>query len=180
MDTKSPQDPGYHTNMAQKTEYIVAYKPDYSLKKTIGVEVSLSDIFTPEKIVEIERNCFFMDAEEEVKKISDLIAKSKEGEPKCLRDAAALAASLKGEAEMYGFPYIFKICAFLADACESRESPEIKHPLVFDLVTALASSIKKKITDGGGSEEKAILANLACLSAKPPPLKSAGQTCTTS
>lgn len=166
--------------MAQKTEYIVAYKPDYSLKKTIGVEVSLSDIFTPEKIVEIERNCFFMDAEEEVKKISDLIAKSKEGEPKCLRDAAALAASLKGEAEMYGFPYIFKMCAFLADACESRESPEIKHPLVFDLVTALASSIKKKITDGGGSEEKAILANLACLSAKPPPLKSAGQTYTTS
>jgi len=97
-----------------------------------------------------------------------------------MREAAALAASLKGEAEMYGFPYIFRICAFLADACESHETPEIKNPLILDLITALGSAIKKKITDDGGNEEKAIIANMACLSAKTRPPPNEGKSCTTS
>ncbi len=170
MDTKPPPDPGYQTEISKETSYVMAYKPDYSLKRTIGVEVALNDIFTREKIdasnkiLEIGRNCFFMDAEEEVNTIAELIAKPDES-GKSLQTAASLAAALKGEAEMYGFSHIYKVCAFLMDACESREKPDIRTPLILDLVNALTSSIKKKISDDGGKEEKAIMANLACLEA---------------
>ena len=167
MSTEIAKDPGYSTELSKDTAYVMAYRPDYSLKKSIGVEVPLSDIFTAEKIasgnriIEIGRNCFFMEAKEEIKKLLAVISPDAEVTG-ALPAVTIIAANLKGEVEMYGFSLIQKICSRMMETCnDMREKTDTKLAAIRNLTQALSFSVENKIRDDGGEAGKALLVDIS-------------------
>ncbi|MFA4993890.1 MAG: hypothetical protein WC521_01100 [Bdellovibrionales bacterium] len=153
-------------NTAGETNNPKGYEPDFALKKIIGVQVPLEDVFTPEKIaagnrvIEISRESFFASAEEEIKKLSalvDAVASSEASVP----IVATIASNIKGEVEIYGYPLIRKICAHIMETCRDEQNKAVRLALINDLTQALTYCIRNEIKDDGGKTGKALLADVS-------------------
>lgn len=142
----------------------IAYEPDRSLRDLIGQDVSLTDIFTKEKIancqkmVDEAKGSFFENSKQDVLAV---IALSKKKElqknfPEFCSRLFQPICNIKGQAELFGFSLIAQVCRYLLEYCENSNSSTMtsKDVLIVDkLVEALARAYDDKIIDAGGALE---------------------------
>lgn len=148
---------------------VYAYEPDRSLSDLVGRSTVLTDIFTKEKIaacqklVEDAKSSFFETSREDMLAIEKL-AKSKVLEKDYQEFCKQLfhpATHIKGQAEVFGFSLISKVCKYLIDYCE--ESASVQRVTARDviiigkLVEALQKAFNEKIVDTGGALEKELV-----------------------
>jgi hypothetical protein len=149
---------------------IKAYEPDFALKKLIGKDVVLAEVFTPEKIqacqklVDDASASFFTNAQGDLIKVEQAIhafAKSKKGKDVFFEDVGHAISNLKGQAEMFGFSLITKICVQIIEWCKSTQDPvDIRFSLIKELFSALQLAIHHSITDDGGEIGKTLLSDM--------------------
>lgn len=146
-----------------------AYEPDRSLRDLIGKDTVLSDIFTKEKIencqklVDEAKKSFFDTSQKDMDTITSLIAK-KEFATNYLELCNLLFQpinNIKGQAELFGYSLIARVCKYLIEYCEeSKSNKNMSAKDVFvvgKLVEALVRAFNEKIIDSGGVLEKELM-----------------------
>jgi hypothetical protein len=170
---KTPSEIDADVSIADVT---IAYEPDFALKKLIGKDVDLTDIFTPEKIeackklVEDARASFFVNAQSDLAKLEKAIrtfTKSSLKEEAFFEEISCTVRNIKGQVELFGFILINKICVQLIECCKSSSEPlSTRFSLTKELVKALKLAVHNSITDDGGETGKALLSDLQHYNAK--------------
>jgi len=148
-------------------ETVIAYEPDFALKKTIGEDVKMSEIFTPEKIAECQKiikdasASFFEAAQNDLNKLEEALKNAKiatDNGNAFFEDAGQTATNLKGQAELFGFWLINNSCLQIIACCKSPQDPvSTRMSLIKELFSALHLAIQKRIMDDGGDVGKALL-----------------------
>ena len=133
--------------------YTEAYEPENVLRKIIGNDVLLKDIFTPEKIlacqkrIDVARDDFFDKADiqlEELKNMLNLAITPFE-------EIAFIAENIRGQAKFFHFPFIASVCSHITDYSQAASQPtQTRLAIIQKLAEALQIAFKTKIRDEGG------------------------------
>src|SRR5579872_3177179 len=132
-------------------DVIYAYEPDQTLRELIGQSTLLSDIFTEEKIeacqkrVDAARISFFTASQRDMEAI-DKVAKSKALTDNCeeaCREIFQPVSNIKGQAEVFGFSLIARICRYLIEYCESNPSRKSLTARDMFIVTKLIEALRR-------------------------------------
>lgn len=151
------------------THVVYAYEPDQTLREMIGKSTQLADIFTKEKIaacqklVDDAKQSFFDTAQADMDTMSGLVknkARADNYQEFC-RQLFQLANNIKGQAEVFGFPLITRVCKYLTEYTESGASANRMTArdifIIIKLVEALHRAFQEKIVDAGGAIEKELI-----------------------
>lgn len=149
---------------------VVGYEPYSEIRKIIGDDVVLSDIFTADrilacaKLIETARETFFEITEPELSFLERIVVTpvSKEEEYDKLNAGIAMhARNIKGQAEMLGYSLIGRICGHIDAYCgTAHHAQKLKSTLLVKMVETLRLAYRRKITDEGGVIGQKILASL--------------------
>lgn len=153
-----------------QTETTLAYEPYSEIRKLIGDDVVLSEIFTEDriqacaKLISIARNTFFDITATELNMLERLAMAPVVAEDESRNFIAGIvvhAGNIKGQAEILGFTLIARICGQIAQACHvTHQRQDVKRMLITKMVETLRLAYKQKITDEGGAIGQEILAQL--------------------
>lgn len=148
---------------------VYAYEPDQTLRQLIGKSTILADIFTKEKIaacqklVDDAKSSFFDTAQPDMDTISALVknkALTNNYQELCKQLFQPLS-NIKGQAEVFGFPLITRVCKYLIEYCESSASAKSMAArdifIITKLVEALRRAFQEKIVDAGGTIERELI-----------------------
>jgi len=153
----------------QKDSTVYAYSADRTLRDLLGKSTALSDIFTQEKIKSCQKlldkakEGFFETAQDDMNTIVSLVGNKvfDENYQELCKELFQPLSNIKGQAELFGFSLIARICKYLIEYCE--KSSDIQQTTVKDifiitkLVEALQKSFSEKIIDAGGVIEKELI-----------------------
>lgn len=148
---------------------VYAYPADRTLRDLIGKSTALSDIFTEEKIkacqklVDEAKSEFFNTAQDDMNTIIGLVDNKvfDDNYRELCKELFQPLSNIKGQAEVFGFSLIARICKYLIEFCE--KSSDVEQTTVKDifiitkLVEALQKSFSAKIIDSGGVLEKELV-----------------------
>jgi chemotaxis protein histidine kinase CheA len=129
----------------------------------------LEKLFTKEKIeacqemIDTAKASFFDAAQADMDAIN-VLSKDKKFEndnPGFCRQLYRPVRNIRGQAKIFGFPLIDRICGYLEEYCESSASSQKMTArdvfLIGKLVEALQRAFEQKIVDEGGAIEKELI-----------------------
>lgn len=148
-----------------------AVEADRTLRKIIGEQTRLEDIFTKERIaagqktLDDARSIFFDRALGELAKLEELAKKNDTDPEQCestFEDMAISAGNLRGHAEMFGFLLVATICNHISACCafSANHTPAARIGLTGDLIRMLGIAIREKIADETGTVGRELRASL--------------------
>lgn len=135
------------------TDEIKIYEPESALREIIGQDVQLRNLFAPEKIascqklIDTSRNEFFDNSYKELETIVSSLQSNIEDFSKILIPVE----NIKGQAKIFGFPFIINICCHISDYCQNGDLTEKNLEVVKKLIEALTVTLKNKVTDQKGA-----------------------------
>lgn len=140
------------------SEDVIAYEPDKTIRDLIGKDTRLAEIFTAERIaacqqtIDSARDAFFDVAGADLARLEAFLQNpAVTANEAAFEDIAALAANIKGHAELFGYGLVAAIGTHIADTCEpGARTPAVRLRLINDLVKMLHIAIKQKISDERG------------------------------
>ncbi|MDD5586103.1 MAG: hypothetical protein PHY92_03985 [Alphaproteobacteria bacterium] len=148
----------------------IAYEPNYAVKKLIGEDVNIRDIITPEKIKECQKlvddasASYFTNAHADMDKMGRAInglVKAKKPNESYFHEVGQIGNNLKGQAELFGFTLVTKICVQIMECCKASHEPfNTRLSLIKELYAALNLCINRSIKDDGGEAGKSLLSDL--------------------
>ncbi len=146
------------------------YEPEPALRTLIGKFIHLSDIFTQEKIdacqklIDDAKALFFEISLPDIAIITNDLIKGKSSSNNRQEICKILfqpVSNIKGQAEIFGFPLIARICNYLIEYCEeSYHSQNMTMKDIFiitKLEEALLRAFHQKIVDSDGAMEKELV-----------------------
>ncbi|MBP7477529.1 MAG: Hpt domain-containing protein [Chitinophagales bacterium] len=139
-----------------ETNEIRIYEPESFLREIIGTDLQLKNLFTPEKIascqklIDVSRNEFFDNAYKQLKALHGLFQSDLQDFSKILMPVE----NVKGQAKIFGFPFIVNVCNHISDYCQDGDLSEKKLKVVKKLIEALTLTLKNKVTDEEGTLNK--------------------------
>jgi hypothetical protein len=146
---------------------IYAYEPDTRLKELVGA-MSVAELFTKEKIaacqkkLDTAKESFFETAKPDMAAIDALAkgsgASAQEYQNLC-RGIIIPVHNIKGQAEMYGFSLIARICQYLREYCPQGAAniSDKDRVIIARLAEALQQAFYGKVADLTGAIEKELI-----------------------
>lgn len=147
-----------------------AYEPDHSLQEMIGLSVSISDIFSQERIdrcqriVDDAKVSFFHLADADMDKIRDIVSSGVDAIPTKTLCAQLFVpvSNIKSQAEAFGFPLITSVCKYLMKYCEDgandlKPTGKKEAFIITKLIEVLQHALSHQIMDSGGEIEEELI-----------------------
>ncbi len=148
---------------------VYAYEPDKTLRKLIGENVPIANIFTAEKILECQKIVdeaklsFFETSQVDIDSINKIVCDPVYAENylESCKQIHKPVCNIKGQADIFGFKLISDLCKHLIEYCQAALSHDNftgkEAKLVLKLANALEKAFKERITGSGGAVEKELI-----------------------
>lgn len=140
------------------------YEPDFALRKIIGDDVDIMQIFTPEKIrlcqdiIDKARDDFFEDEKPRVLELKKIIAQSNIHN---LSKIVAVCSEVRCQARIFGFSFIAGLCEqMITFANADSKPPKVRYMIISKLGDALVVAMLNRLKDEGGILQKELNATV--------------------